>query len=105
MDVNFGGHYLTLADRYKYITIFLYWTFTENGCTFVVDVARAVLCLVSQSCPTLCDSMDWNPPGSSVHGNSPDRKTGVCCHDLLEGIFQPKDKAQVLLNAGRFFTI
>jgi len=25
--------------------------------------------LVSQSCPTLCDSMHCNPPGSSVHGN------------------------------------
>ena len=23
---------------------------------------------VAQSCPTLCDSMDYNPPGSSVHG-------------------------------------
>ena len=27
----------------------------------------AVLCLVAQSCPTLCDPMDCNPPGSSVH--------------------------------------
>ena len=24
--------------------------------------------LVAQSCPTLCDPMDSNPPGSSVHG-------------------------------------
>ena len=24
--------------------------------------------LVAQSCPTLCDSMDCHPPGSSVHG-------------------------------------
>ena len=23
---------------------------------------------VAQSCPTLCDSMDYSPPGSSVHG-------------------------------------
>ena len=23
---------------------------------------------VIQSCPTLCNSMDWSPPGSSVHG-------------------------------------
>ena len=23
---------------------------------------------VAQLCPTLCDSMDCNPPGSSVHG-------------------------------------
>ena len=27
-----------------------------------------MLCLVAQSCPTLCDSMDCSPPGSSVHG-------------------------------------
>ena len=24
--------------------------------------------LVTQSCPTLCDPMDYSPPGSSVHG-------------------------------------
>ena len=24
--------------------------------------------LVAQSCPTLCDFMDYSPPGSSVHG-------------------------------------
>ena len=22
----------------------------------------------AQSCPTLCDCMDWSPPGSDVHG-------------------------------------
>ena len=26
------------------------------------------VCPVAQSCPTLCDSMDCSPPGSSVHG-------------------------------------
>ena len=26
-----------------------------------------VACLVTQSCPTLCDPMDCSPPGSSVH--------------------------------------
>ena len=24
--------------------------------------------LVTQLCPTLCDPMDYSPPGSSVHG-------------------------------------
>ena len=24
-------------------------------------------CLVAKSCPTLCDPMDCNPPGTSVH--------------------------------------
>ena len=27
-----------------------------------------VHCLVTLSCPTLCDTLDWSPPGSSVHG-------------------------------------
>ena len=27
-----------------------------------------VTVLVAQSCPTLCDPMDCDPPGSSVHG-------------------------------------
>ena len=40
-----------------------------------------------QSCPTLCDPMDCSPPGSSVHGDSPGKGTGVGCHALLQGIF------------------
>ena len=46
-----------------------------------------VLCLVTQSCPTLWASMDCSPPGSSVHGESPGKHTGVGCHALLQGIF------------------
>ena len=47
----------------------------------------AVLCLVTQSCLTLCDPMDCSPPHSSVHGDSPGKNTGVGCHTLLQGIF------------------
>ena len=36
-----------------------------------------------QSCLTLCKPM----PGSSVHGDSPGKNTGVGCHALLQGIF------------------
>ena len=36
-----------------------------------------------QSCLTLCDPMDCNPPGSSVHG-SPGKNTGVGCQFLLQ---------------------
>ena len=31
--------------------------------------------------------MDCRPPGSSVHGDSPGKNTGVVCHALLQGIF------------------
>ena len=27
-----------------------------------------LVCSTAQSCPTLCNSMDCSPPGSSVHG-------------------------------------
>ena len=30
-------------------------------------------CAYAQSCPALCDPMDWRPPGSSVHGISQTR--------------------------------
>ena len=33
-----------------------------------------------QLCLTLCDPMDFSPPGSSVHG----KNTGVGCHALLQ---------------------
>ena len=42
---------------------------------------------VAQSCTTLCDPMDYSPPGSSVHGDSPGKNTGVDCHALLQGVF------------------
>ena len=46
-----------------------------------------MLCLVAQSCLTLCKPMDCSLPGSSVHGDSPGKYTGVGCHALLQGIF------------------
>ena len=42
-------------------------------------------CLVAQSCPTLCNSLDSSPPGSSVHGDFPGKNTGGGCHALLRG--------------------
>ena len=49
------------------------------------------LCLVAQSCPTLCDLVDYSPSGSSVHGDSPGKKTGEGCHALLQGIFPTQE--------------
>ena len=56
-----------------------------NG--IVLIILLLWMCLVSQSCLTLCNPMDCSPPGSSVHGHSPGKKTGVGCHVLLQGIF------------------
>ena len=43
--------------------------------------------LVTQSCPTLCHPVDCSLLGSSVHGISPRKNTGVGCHFLLQGLF------------------
>ena len=45
------------------------------------------VCMLSQSCLTLCDPMDCNPPGFSVHGESPGKNIGMGFHALLQGIF------------------
>ena len=36
---------------------------------------------------TLCDPMDYSPPGFSAHGDSSGKYTGVGCCALLQGIF------------------
>ena len=48
---------------------------------------HGMLCSVTQLCPTLCSPMDCSPPGSSVHGDSLSKNTGVSCLFLLQGIF------------------
>ena len=40
-------------------------------------VTTCVLAQSLQLCPTLCNPMDCRPPGSSVHGDSPGKTTGV----------------------------
>ena len=57
-----------------------------------------MLCLVVQSCPTPCDPMDCNLPGSPVHGDSPDKNTGVGCHAVLQGIFPTQGSNPGLLH-------
>ena len=58
---------------------------------FILPVRRtsrsSLLWLVTQSCLTLCHPMDCSLSGSSVHGDSPGKNTGVGCHALLQGIF------------------
>ena len=62
-----------------------------------------LVCLVTQSCPTLWDPMDCSPSDSSVHGGSPGKNTGVSCHAPLQGIVpnpgtEPKDCRGILYH-------
>ena len=53
------------------------------------------VCKVAQSCPTLSDPVDCSPPGSSVHGDSPGKNTGVGCQALLQGSFPTQNWTRV----------
>ena len=54
------------------------------------------VCLVMQSCPTLCNPMDCSLPGSSVHGIFfPGKNTGVGCISSSRASSQPKDGTQI----------
>ena len=71
---------------------------------FEIMVECAVLCLVTQSCPTLCDPMGCSPPGFSVHRILQARiLRGLPCHPP-RGSSQPKNQTRVSCIAGRFFT-
>ena len=52
---------------------------------------------ISYMCPTLCDPMNCSPPGSSVHGNSPIKNTGVGCHALPQSIIPTQGLNQCFL--------
>ena len=73
------------------------WWQRKTGCSSVVLVAR--LCL------TLCDPVDYNPPGSSIHGILQARLLEWVAMPFSRGSSQPRDWTLVSCIAGRFFTI
>ena len=67
------------------------------------DIYICVLCLVASLRPTLWDPLDCSPPGSSVHGDSPGKNTGVGCHALLQGIFPAQGSNPYLPHCRQIF--
>ena len=61
-------------------------------------------CCVSLSCLTLCSPINCSLPGSSVHGNFPDKNTRVGCHSLRHGIIPTQGSNPVSCIVGGFFT-
>ena len=70
-----------LTEIYVYIRIFIAVLFV------IAKAGNILLCLLAQSWLTLCDPKDCSPPGSSIHGDSPGKNTGVGYHALFQGIF------------------
>ena len=61
--------------------------------------------LVAQLCLTLCDPMDYSPPGPSVHGILQARILEWVVIPFSRGSSQPRDLTQVSCIASRFFTV
>ena len=57
-----------------------------------------VLCLVTQSCLTLCDPIDCSPPGFSGRGDSPGKLEQAAMPSSRDSS-QPRDRTQVLSAA------
>ena len=53
------------------------------------------MCLVTQSCLTLCDPMDHSLPGSSVRGISQSRILEWLAVSFTRGSSRPRDPTQV----------
>ena len=88
----------------------LRWALRNSGCQNtgywpqVAEMHMLVWMLATHLCPALCDHMDCNLPGSSVHG--------ILQASILErgaisssrGCSQPRDQTQASCIAGGFFT-
>ena len=75
------------------------------GKRFGSVIRGCALCLVAQLCPTLCDPMDYSPPGSSVRGILQARILEWVAMPSSRGSSRPRDGTQVSCIAGRFFTV
>ena len=62
-----------------------------------------VITLAAQSCPTLCDTMKYSLPGSSVHGILQATILEWVAIPFFRGSFQPRDQTWVSHIAGRVF--
>ena len=60
--------------------------------------------LVAQTCPTLCDPTDCNPPGASVYGILQARILEWIAIPFSRGSSRPRDQT-LICTVGRFFTV
>ena len=84
--------FFTLFENFKYIILVMRWW--ECECV-----------LVTQSCLTLGDLMNWGPPGSSTHGIFQARIVNWVAIPFSSGSSQPWDGSWISRIAGRLFVV
>ena len=68
-------------------------------CKIEVEINMFICSVMSN----FCNYMDCSLPGSSVHGVSSGKNTGVGCHSLLQGIFSTQRSNPGLPHCRRIF--
>ena len=85
--------------------IYLFLSVLYLHCRAGLSLVAAVCC--AQSCLTLCDPMDWSPPGSSVHGILQARILEWGATPSSRGSSQSRNQtciSCIFCMAGKFFT-
>ena len=77
----------------------------ETACQLLLlgtlPISHVCVCVYGHDQATLWDPIDCSLPGSSVHGDSPGKNTGVDCHTLLQRIFPTQRSNPGLLHCRR----
>ena len=91
-----GARYVCMLSRFSHV-----WLKSQTGkhlwfksCKIIIFIMK-VETLVSQSCPILCDPMDYNPLGSSVHGILQARILESVAIPSSTGSFWPRDRTHI----------
>ena len=98
------GPTLTSVHDYQKTIALIMWTFVSKVMSQLFNMLSFSV-LVTQSCPALCDPMDYSPPGSSDHGILQARLLEWVVLPFSRGSSPPRDTTRVSPVVGGFFTI
>ena len=89
----------------QWLRIHLPATLACDGHTLSVECVCVCVCACAHVCAlsysvmlTFWNPMDCSRPGSSFHGDSPGKNTGMGCHVLLQGLFLTQEANKGLLH-------
>ena len=91
---------ISLVNIYRQTKMLFNYSLYSPHCTL-----HTCVCLVTQSCLTLCDPVKYSPPGSSVHRIFQARILEWVAISFSKGSSWPRDWTWISCVACRLFTI
>ena len=84
----------------------MHYNYQKHHCVYHYSYFRVCeVKWITQSCPTLCNPIDYSLPGSSVHGIFQARVLEWGAIAFSRGSSQPRDWTRVFCIVGRCFTV